>query len=540
MRTFLLVILLIFYMQPAFCSDRTDSLINVLKMEISKKKVYDDRKEVRIRTFRQKLAVTAKTDLDHQYNWCKHLYEEYKVYQFDSAYVYSQKLISISNLKKDAAKQYDSKIKLAFILVSSGMFKETFDVLNQIDTHKLNDSLKTAYYDITARSFSDLENYNNDKNYGRYDKQQSLKYLDSAILSAEPGSLEQLMNQGNKQIALGQLLKPSPYFIKLLDHFQITEHQRAIAATGLSSFFEGPYQIKTRTNLLAIGAINDIRSSTKETLAIFKLGQLLYTQDNVSDAYLFLQQAMDDAQYYGARLRTIKIAAELPIVAARVIIVAEKQKDRFLVYLISIAGISLLTALISFIVFIQLKRLKTKEKTIQEKNILLEKINDKLLEEARIKEDYIGYFFNLISGYILKLEKIKRNVERKITTKKYDEALQTVAEIDIKKEREALFNTFDHVFIKIFPNFIDAFNALFDEADQIWPKEHEIMNTDLRIFALMRLGINDTETIADILKYSVNTIYVYKMRIKARAHISSEQFDKRIMAIKSVDALNKA
>jgi len=313
-----------------------------------------------------------------------------------------------------------------------------------------------------------------------------------------------------------------------------------LVATGLSFFYSDIYQGDDRTKLLVIGAINDIRSSTKETLAIFKLGQQLYEDGNNKDAYIFIQQAMDDAQYYGARLRKIKIGAVLPMVAAQKIITAENEKNRFLIYFLSIAVIAILITLISFIVFIQLKRLKAKEKIIEEKNVQLEKINDRLTEDTHIKEEYIGYFFNVISGYILKLEKLKRNIERKLTIKKYDDILLSVNEINIKKERETLFYTFDHIFLKIFPNFITVFNSLLKKEDQIWPKDHEVLNTDLRIFALMRLGINDNETIANILEYSVNTIYVYKMRIKAKALVPSEQFDHKIMAIKAVDLLNKS
>ena len=170
---------------------------------------------------------------------------------------------------------------------------------------------------------------------------------------------------------------------------------------------------------------------------------------------------------------------------------------------------------------------------------MLEKINEKLIEDTHIKEEYIGYFFNVISGYIVKLEKLKRNVERKISIKKYDDVLLAVNEINIKKERETLFYTFDHIFLKIFPNFISTFNSLLKKEDQIWPKDNEVLNTDLRIFALMRLGISDVETIANILEYSVNTIYVYKMRIKAKALVPSDQFDHRIMDIKAVETLNK-
>jgi len=124
----------------------------------------------------------------------------------------------------------------------------------------------------------------------------------------------------------------------------------------------------------------------------------------------------------------------------------------------------------------------------------------------------------------------------KLTIKKYDDIQIIIDKINIKKDRDKLFYTFDHVFIKIFPNFITDFNALFHKEDQIWPKEDEVLTTDLRIFALIRMGISDTETIAKILEYSEKTIYVYKMRMKAKAIVPGDQFDHDVMAIKAVDS----
>lgn len=128
------------------------------------------------------------------------------------------------------------------------------------------------------------------------------------------------------------------------------------------------------------------------------------------------------------------------------------------------------------------------------------------------------------------------SVDTKLSIKKYDDIRLIINNINIKKEREVLYYSFDHIFLKIFPNFISVFNSQFDEKDQIWPHEHEVLNTDLRIFALIRMGINDNETIAKILEYSVNTIYVYKMRIKAKSK-NPDQFEQCIMDIKAVDTV---
>ncbi|WP_426666979.1 DUF6377 domain-containing protein [Mucilaginibacter sp. McL0603] len=540
MRIFFIILFLSFFGYTGYSSAKTDSLLNQLKIELSRKKIYDDQKELRIKKLKARLEAAPKTNYNLQYDICGNLYEEYKVYQFDSAYVYTQKLLSISKITNNAAKQSDTKMKVAFLLLSSGMFTETFESLNEINTHLLNDSSRLEYYSLKERAYSDLAEYNSDKNYTPFDNAQSVKYLDSAIALSKPNSFDMLRHLGDRQIRTGHAEAPSQYYLDLLDHYNLTVHQRAMSATALSSFYLGPGHADDRMALLATGAINDIRSSTKETLAIFKLGQELYLKGNIKDAYTFTQQAMDDADFYGARLRKIKIGAVLPVIAAQININTEKEKDKFLVYFLLIAVVAILISLVSFIVFIQLKRLKVKEKVIEEKNVQLEKINDKLIEDTHIKEEYIGYFFNVISGYILKLEKLKRNVERKVSIKKYDDILLSVNEINIKKERETLFYTFDHIFLKIFPNFINTFNSLFKKEDQIWPKDNEVLNTDLRIFALMRLGINDNETIANILEYSVNTIYVYKMRIKAKALVPSDQFDHKIMDIKAVEVLNKS
>ncbi len=403
MRFFLLLLIMATYVRPAFSLGKTDSLMRVLKSELAREKAYDNQKEMRIAALKQQLAAIPQNDYNAQYALCSKLYHEYEVFQFDSAYVYTQKLINISKQTNNAAHLNESRIEVAFLLLSSGMFKETFECLNTVNTSVLDNENKLQYYSIKSRAFSDLAQYNNDKTYAPFDQSESVKYIDSAIAIAKPGSFERLYHQGNKQVIAGELDTPSVYYITLLEKFPLTAHQRAMIATGLSFFYTRPNQAEERTQLMIIGAINDIRSSTKETLAAFELGQQLYREGNLKDAYTFIQDAMDDARFYGARLRKIQIGAVLPIIANQQILVSENEKNKFLVYALSIGVVAIIVSLVSFIVFIQLKRVKDKERIIEEKNVLLEKINNKLEEDTHIKEEYIGYFFNVISGYILKL-----------------------------------------------------------------------------------------------------------------------------------------
>ena len=181
----------------------------------------------------------------------------------------------------------------------------------------------------------------------------------------------------------------------------------------------------------------------------------------------------------------------------------------------------------------QLKKLKAAELTITEANNSLREINNTLREANAIKEEYIGYYFNINSEYLNKIAEFKQAVDHKLVNRKYEDIKYIVNNIDLKREREALYFSFDKVFLKLFPDFVTIFNSLFEEKDRITLKENQLLNTELRIFALIRMGISDTEKIAKILNYSVNTIYAYKTRIKSKSRVANEEFESRIMEIKT-------
>jgi len=150
-------------------------------------------------------------------------------------------------------------------------------------------------------------------------------------------------------------------------------------------------------------------------------------------------------------------------------------------------------------------------------------------------EEYLAYYANKTSEYMLLLEKVKRNTELKLRMGQYKELLQIVNDIDTRLERHGLIEKFDNIFLKLFPDFIEEFNSLLKPEDQIRPKNSEVLNTHLRIFALMRLGIKDNQAIADILESSVSTVYTYKFRIRSKSQLQSEVFENKIMDISNFD-----
>lgn len=212
-----------------------------------------------------------------------------------------------------------------------------------------------------------------------------------------------------------------------------------------------------------------------------------------------------------------------------------------ILYAVSVTLLLLLVVALVIVILKQVKKLKAAQKIITEAHIKeheinrkLAETNEKLSDANKIKEEYIGYFFNVNSEFFDKIDRFKKSVEQKIADRKFEDIKVLIRSINLKKEKEELLKHFDQAFLNLFPNFVTAFNSMFREEDRVKLKEDELLNTDLRIFALIRMGIHDNEKIAHILQYSINTINAYKTRIKNKSLVPNEEFEKRIMEIKTV------
>lgn len=515
---------------------KVDSLLNVLKIEISKKQFYDGQKQYRITLLKKLLATSGQTDFHARYVISDKLYDEYKDFIFDSAHVYAENLLAISKQLHSVPMENESRIKLSTIQLSWGMFKETFDNIRQINVRLLPDSIKVHYYELKSIAYTDLSLYNTDKFYTTDSRAESIKCLDSALMYSKPGSYEKYLHSAERLKISGRTGEAMQYYRQLLRSNLLSAHQRAMVSNDLSSLLGG----QEATILITEAAIYDIKSSTKETLAIYTLGNLFFGKGRINDAEPLLKEALEQAQFYGNRLHVREIIAVLTTLSGQKLIRSETTKNHTLSFLIILLIVAVTgVILVSLQVFRRLKEVKSRELTVKLQNRYLDNINKRLIEDTHIKEEYIGYFFDIISKYIIRLEKIKRNTERKVKAKNYEELLQIINEIDIKQERHTLFYTFDNTFLKLFPNFITRFNSLLKPEDQIWPKYNEVLNTNLRIFALLRLGIKDNQTIANILESSVSTIYTYRKRVKSKAIVNGDDFELKIMEIQFADKIEE-
>lgn len=532
-RIFFLIPFLLFF-HSAWSNNSYDSLLVKLNNVLDDKASFDHKKTTRIEKLELSLNHDKNISVSARYNIYLQLYDEYESFNYDKAFYYAQKLQQTGYLLKDPAKIAYGKLKFAFVSLSSGMFKETFDSLKTVNVNLLSNDAKKEYYFLNARTYYDLADFDKDNYYTPSYNKWAAKYIDSATRLCNPNSFEYIYYKGLWMLKSGDTEGAITNLKTLINKYKLPDHQFAITASTLSDIYIRKDEPDSAIRLLIVAAMADVRSSTKEAAAMTNLAQLLYKSGNVKNAYIYIKKAMDDAIFYGARQRKLQVSAILPVIASDRINNEEEQKRALIFYASLLTLLALIVIVFAVIIYKQLQKLKIADKIILETNHVLEKSNIELNEANKIKEEYIGYYFNLISEYINKLDKFKRSVDNKLTTKRFDDIRILVNNINLTKEREELFINFDKAFLKIFPNFVNGYNELFSEDNRVKLLPNQLLNTDLRIFALVRLGISDTEKIAHILEYSVNTIYNYKARIKSKSIIHNDEFENAIMAIKAM------
>lgn len=510
---------------------KVDSLWKVLRSELAKEGSYIKNKKKHILSIEHKLQALDQDQIGLRYQMLSDLFNEYSSFRFDSAIAVGNRLMNLSRRFKE--KQYLIKAQIGYstVLLKSGFYKEAFDMVSKIDTSHMTTKFRYDYLTLRALLNAEIAAYNNDAYFAKKYREASQADFSKAGSMVDPDELEKTINlaflpEGTKA------KKPTAvfYYQYLLSH-HLSEHQIAIVATRISHAYSG----NDKLILLTLAAINDIRSATKETFAIFLLGQELFKNNKNDVAYICMQEALNNAAFYGTRNRAAQIESVLPLIASRLIEEKQHEKDMLWIGIIIFVLVAMVLLFQLVLFRKQVIRIKLNDKIIVGKNTELELVNNKLWESSRIKEELIGLFFKTCSSYIETLDKVKRKTQHNIKLGKYSDATQVLGNVQIQKEKTLLYSRLDHVFLKLFPNFVDSFNALLRDGEQITLKEGAMLTASLRIFALIRLGVSDTETIAKILDYSLTTVYTYKARIKAKALVPPDQFEQKIMEIKFTD-----
>lgn len=504
---------------PVKATDAED--LALLKEYIGRKAEFDAQKEERIAALSTELETTK-----CRYGVLKKLYDEYKSYNFDRAIVCVEQLYDEAVVLGDRNKIIDAEVQKGFAYLSAGLFKEGCDLFERLDTCGAAAETKAEYCFTYARLLYDLADYNHVGMTHAYNQKGS-QLMREALRYYTP---QDTINYWNSQAIIDQhegfYDRAISRFKLAMEDSRIDKHQLAINYSTIAYLYQLLGNTSAQRHYDILAAIADIESSTKETVAMRIVADNLNNEGNVRDACICIRCAQDDAVFYNARHRQVEISQILPIIEQENLRLLEKQHRKIYALIISVALLLIACVAALWLLTHRNRKLRKARKTIEE-------MNANLLLANRIKEEYIGSFLCWQSDFIGEIEKYQQQVKKLASQHKYEE-LQTVPKnVDAQKKREAFYKHFDEMFLNIFPNFVQDFNALLREGEQIELKEGELLNTDLRIFALIRLGINHNEVIAQVLDYSVNTIYSYKTKVKNRSNMDNERFLQAVMQIPS-------
>lgn len=547
MKRSTILIIFIFYTIFSFAGQRLDSLLNVLDKTINEHRQYVELRENRIQQLKALLS-RNNLSLDDVYSLNKQLYNEYKAYVCDSAISYLNCNLDIAEKMNDTDKVVETKLLLSYLFASSGMYKESIDILNSIKRNILKSSFLEDYYLCYDHVYGELSFYTHDKRSSAKYSDISWKYKDSLYAILDKESELYLNMKETRQRDFGEPQKALETNMKRLQRVEFGTPEYALVTFHRALDYSKLEDNEQRKIYLALSAISDLHSAIKDNASLWELANLIYKDGDVDRSYKYIRHSLDDANFFNARLRNFQISGILSIIDKTYQMKSEKQKDELRFYLILISLLSVLLIAAIMYIYKQMNKLSVARNNLQdvngqlnilnrelsEMNEQLKSANLDLSESNHVKEEYIGHFLSLCSTYIDKLESFRKMVTKKLTTGQVAELLKITKSTDIQEnELKEFYANFDNTFLHLYPSFVEDFNSLLIDGEKIVLKKGELMNTELRIFALIRLGIDDSSKIADFLRYSVNTIYNYRAKVKNKAKVSREDFENLVMRIAS-------
>lgn len=517
-HVFTLLLFLSAFLLSATNRQDLDSLFHYMQLAPQ----YDSLREQRLESY-HRLLQSGGAD---KYSVYCHLYEECRSYNFDRAIGYVEEMASEARLQNDSDKIAHAAIQKGFAYLSAGLFKEGSDLFEELDTAGMKHETKVDYYITYARLLYDLANYDHVDMSNVYNHRgdalmrEALALLtpqDTALYWRSKAMLDQHEGLAESSIKRYQLA---------LQDTRIDEHERAVYLSTIAYLYSTLNDAEAQQHNNIWAAIADIKSSTKETVAMRWVAEQLYREGDIENAVICIKYALDDARFYNARHRQVEISQILPIIerdnAMRL------QRRNRLIYILLACTLGLL-----MLCFVALQYLRKRNRELTEAQSTIENMNESLLVANKVKEEYIASFLCWQSEFITEVEKYQRHVRRAADQRKLEDLQQVPRQVEAARRREEFYRRFDEMFLHIFPTFVADFNAILRPEEPIELKTGELLNTELRIFALIRLGITHNEVIAEVLNYSVNTIYTYKTKIKNRSNLSNEEFLARVMDIPS-------
>ena len=466
--------------------------------------------------------------------------EEYEFYSFDKALEYLEKNIQIAENLKNNLFLNKTKLALSLLLIDSGRYKESIDALNEIKRDSLPVSLINDYYIAYKEGYSGLSYYTSVKRSKGLYSELYTAYQDSLYSRLDPNSEESLRLKEKQYRDNRQLEEALKINSQRLKDVKMGSRGFSLITFERSLLHELKKETEKQKEYLILSAISDIEASVKDNASIGALARIMFMENDIDRAHRYINFSFDDAEFYNSQLRFVNIANSLPMITKAYDERNAKQKAKLKNSLIFISILAGFLSIAIYLVFKQVRKvsearnkLKSANEKLKDFNLKLNSSNEELKrlylelsDSDKVKEYYIGTFLNLYSEYIDKLDVYRKLVRKYIVTNKTNVLLElTKSKQVVGDEIKIFYKNFDESFLHIYPNFIKDVNELLEPEGQLIVKKGEALNTELRILALIRLGITSSSKISKILRYSVNTIYNYRVKVRNNAITDRNSFE---------------
>lgn len=541
-KTLLICLMLIVSGQraEAFTKENVDGMLTMLDKAISEHGRYKDVREARIVRLKQQLSQADTTSIDF-FRWNGEIYKEYQAYLCDSALHYLNRNLCWAERQRDKVRADETRLELVYLMASTGMYQEASELLGQVRRSALPDSLLAGYYRSSWRLYCESMLYTQDPSFRHRYRQQALCYEDSLRQVLDPNSALGLEKAEAQWRGKGKWEEALEVNKVRMDRTKPDTPEYALVTYQRSLSSQWPYvDEEDEKYWLAVSALTDIRLAITDHASLWNLAERLYEEGDIERAYRYIRFSWAETNRYNARSRSLQTAGILSLIDLTYQALQEKQSEKLRLSLLLISTLTLLLVVAFFFISSQIKHLSVAHRhlgqvngRLEETNEQLEQANSQLEMSNRIKEVYLGRFMSLCSVNVKRLEAYRKVVYNKVVTGQTNELLHMMDSRQVLDSgwRE-LYQNFDSAFLDLFPNFVEKFNEMLLPEERIVLRKTQLLNTELRIFALIRLGITDSSQIAEFLRCSVNTVYNYRATVKNRSRVPREDFESCLMLIR--------
>lgn len=544
MKKFILFATLVIASAAAAQNDLKTEL-NKLDALLANRESYIANRQQRIASLKDILYRSDFSD-EQRYLFNRQLISEYAPFQADSTINYMYANIELARKMGDRERLDESRIDLAYLYSTSGSYLEAAKTLQEIDTALLSRRLLVEYYIARHKLNDELQLYSHDAEQGEESGRLTDIYAQLIIENTDAGSITYLKYKLWQAVRLRQLDRAEELADSLSKSVPVLSREYATASYMQALIDELKGDIPAAQIRFAQSAMTDIQLAIRDNAALKSLANTLLNDENIQRAMRYMRVVMDDARFFNSRLRPWQDALALHVIEQAYQIHRQRMDNMYNVFIWSCAGFMLLAVAGVFFVLWQNRKLRLARKELIQAydrlnmsnddlkaiNNRLVALNEQISEANAVKEEYIGIFLTLCSEYIDKIAESRRNVRRMLRNGQIQELRQEYSSTEVDEQELALFyRNFDSTFLRLYPTFIEEVNKLLDEEARMEPKKGELLSTELRIFALLRLGISDSSKIAGLLRYSVSTIYNYRSKIKGHTLVPRDEFEEHIKTI---------